>query len=432
MNTCPNSWKEENTRQKCQGEDEADNVLSSLPVFDKDSHLTYKNIFCARCNGAVNTSYWQVSFDCRHWFDLSNFNLSYDLRRLHNRCRVDKIPGDSQLNYLKRCIPRLQVCNSTTPSRNYTDWRAECVSYSLPVFNFGKGFYTYRNPHCALCNGVELSYLNSVDKSRSTWFPPVLTVLFDFSSTSKFCVKAVKNFVHRVVGRFQETKSCSNEEVYDPYLDICKKIISKPEHINIQNVSKKWNPNCSIPEHSIQNGSKLLNPNCTVIAYNKTDYEQLPNGTVFLKAHGMLYSNISYTIHDNRLFLCVHFSQNYTLTKNESGGVNETKTTPKSLRLLTLIGSVVSMVCLVLLLVTYILFAELRNLPGKIIINLTISLLLYQSVFFSMAKNGDRKTCLAVAVLLHFFVLSSFTWMNVMAYELHRTFTNVSGKVGMP
>ena len=260
--------------------------------------------------------------------------------------------------------------------------------------------------------------------------PPVLTILFDFSSTSKFGVKVVDNDVKEVVGRFEETKSCSNDEVYDPYLDICKKIISKPEH-SIQSVSKLLNPNCSIPEHSIQNGSKLLNPNCTVIAYNKTDYEQLPNGTVFLKAHGKLYSNISYKIHDNRLFLCVNFSKNYTLTKNESGDINETKTTPKSLRLLTLIGSVVSMVCLVLLLVTYILFAELRNLPGKIIINLTISLLLYQSVFFSAGKNDDRKTCLAVAVLLHFFVLSSFTWMNAMAYDVHRTFTNVSGKVGM-
>ena len=86
-----------------------------------------------------------------------------------------------------------------------------------------------------------------------------------------------------------------------------------------------------------------------------------------------------------------------------------------------------SMLSLVLLLITYVLFAELRNVPGKIIINLAISLLLYQSVFFSAVKNDDPDTCFAVAVLLHFFVLSSFTWMNVMAYDVRRTFTNAAG-----
>ena len=282
------------------------------------------------------------------------------------------------------------------------------MRFALPVF--GRFSSTFRNPKCALYNGIELRYLTSTIQDESLTKLSVLTILFDFSSTSKFGVKVVDNDVKEVVGRFE---SCSNEEFYDPYLDICKKIISKPEHINIQNGSKSWNPNC------------------TFIAYNKTDYEQLPNGTVFLKAHFKLYSNIFYKIHDNRLFLCVNFSQNYTLTKNESGVIIKTKTTPKSLRLLTLIGSVVSMVCLVLLLVKYILFAELRNLPGKIIINLAISLLLYQSVFFSAAKNDDQESCVVVAVLLHFFVLSSFTWMNVMAYDAHRTFTNVSGKLRM-
>ena len=76
-------------------------------------------------------------------------------------------------------------------------------------------------------------------------------------------------------------------------------------------------------------------------------------------------------------------------------------------------------------------FAELRNLPGKIIINLTLSLIVYQSVFFLALKKDNQETCLAIAVLLHFFILSSFTWMNVMAYDVHRIFTNASGSLGI-
>ncbi|XP_022799580.1 adhesion G-protein coupled receptor G6-like [Stylophora pistillata] len=85
------------------------------------------------------------------------------------------------------------------------------------------------------------------------------------------------------------------------------------------------------------------------------------------------------------------------------------------------------MVSLILLLLTYIMFTELRNLTGKIIINLAISLLLHQSCFFAGGEIKDPETCMSVAVLLHFFVLSSFTWMSVKAYDVHRIFAPLKG-----
>ena len=138
---------------------------------------------------------------------------------------------------------------------------------------------------------------------------------------------------------------------------------------------------------------------------------------------------MTYVMLDNRLVLCVNFSRNSTRTGSEKE-IDKRKftKTPVFFQLLTSIGYIVSVVSLGLLLITYILFAELRNLPGKIMINLTLSLLLYQSVLFSAVKNDDQDLCLAVVVLLHFFVLSSFTWMNVMAYDVHRIFTS-SGKL---
>ena len=117
-----------------------------------------------------------------------------------------------------------------------------------------------------------------------------------------------------------------------------------------------------------------------------------------------------------------NFSKNFNKTR-------EILRKNKFLQHLSFIGSVVSIVSLVLLLVTYVLFAELRNLPGKIMLNLTISLLLYESVFLSAGKKDHQLVCLVVAVLFHLFALSSFTWMNVMAYDVHRTFTEVSGKL---
>ena len=127
-------------------------------------------------------------------------------------------------------------------------------------------------------------------------------------------------------------------------------------------------------------------------------------------------------VRDGIILLCVNFSRNVTSSKRDQS-IAMANTTPVSIQILTSIGCVVSMVSLVFLLITYTLFPELRNLPGKIIINLVLSLLLYQSLFFSAVKTPNQEQCAVVAVLLHFFVLSSFTWMNVMAYDVHRIFT---------
>ncbi|KAJ7379622.1 hypothetical protein OS493_014017 [Desmophyllum pertusum] len=352
--TCPQNWTEGSVRQKCRDEDQND-FLRNLPVFDKDSHVTYKNIFCARCNGAVNTTYWKLQFDCAVWFNVTTFltfNLTSDMGFLHDKCLVDKSPEGVQLNFLKLCIPRFQDCRNISQEKNEPYCQTECLS-----------------------------------------------------STSKYSITC------KVQDRQAHGPQCSLDEVYDPCAGSCKKIVPpgsyNKHHQHKHNDTQEWNPNC------------------TFIAFNKTDYKQLSNGSIYLKLHNKIYSNTTYTIRDNRLLLCVNFTRNVTGTEKEHG-IRKMKTTPASLQLLTSIGCIVSMVSLVLLLITYILFAELRNLPGKIIINLAFSLLLYQSVLFSAVKTDDQEACLAVAVLLHYFVISSFTWMNVMAYDVHRIFTATS------
>ena len=414
-NTCPQNWTERSVRQKCQDEDQND-LLRNLPVFNKDSHVTYKNIFCSRCNGAVNTSYWKIKFDCETWFNVTTLNLGDRMTLLLQNCSVNKSPQDTQLKFLKRCIPRFQDCSNTSQEKNESYCQRECLRYAFP-FCFGTvEKIRFRNPQCALCNGFKPNDLESECEADSGGVSPPLTILFDFSSTSKYSV-VVKDRKENVVKRTKQELSCALDEVYDPYEGSCKTIDSTGSQTAGHEKSKG-------NETEANQGNRTgLHPNCTFIAFNKTDYVQLSNSSVYLKLHNKIYSNTTYTIRDNRLLLCVNFSRNFTATKTEPGIQHQITKTPASLQLLTSIGCIVSMVSLVLLLITYILFAELRNLPGKIIINVAFSLLLYQSVLFSAVKTDDQETCLAVAVLLHYFVLSSFTWMNVMAYDVHRIFT---------
>ena len=411
--TCPQNWTERSVRQKCQND-----FLRNLPVFDKDSHVTYRNIFCARCNGAVNTSYWKIKFDCKTWFNVTALNFGDRMTLLLQNCSVDKTPERHQLNFLKRCIPRFQDCRNISQEKNEPYCQRECLRYAFPVCDGLVEKLRFRNPQCALCNGFKPNDLESKCEAGSGGgISPPLTILFDFSSTSKYSV-VVEDRKENVVKRTKQELSCALHEVYDPYEGSCKKIDSTESQTAGHGKSKN-------NETEEKQGNRAgLDPNCTTfIAFNKTDYFQLSNGSVYLKLHNKIYSNTTYTIRDNILFLCVNFSRNFTATETEPGIQHKITKTPASLQLLTSIGCIVSMVALVLLLITYILFAELRNLPGKIIINLTFSLLLYQFVFFSAVKTDDQETCLAVAVLLHYFVLSSFTWMNVMAYDVHRIFT---------
>ena len=91
---------------------------------------------------------------------------------------------------------------------------------------------------------------------------------------------------------------------------------------------------------------------------------------------------------------------------------------------ITSIGMPLSMALLFFLLIVYLSFEELRNLPGKCVINLCGALLCYQALFLSTEKSTEVPIlCQAVVILLHFFVRSAFSWMTVMAKDTASTFT---------
>ncbi|XP_078373674.1 uncharacterized protein LOC144657238 [Oculina patagonica] len=435
-NTCPQNWSNKTVRKKCQDEDEND-LLRNLPVFDKDSGVHYRNIFCAGCNGAVNTTFWKFRFDCSHnkngSVNVETFNLGNDKILLPSpkNCFIEKRPEAREvLDQLRKCIPKFQGCQYISPNskKNGSYCQTECRRYAFPVCSQNIRF---RNPQCALCNGFKLNELDRRCEMDDHGTVPSLTILFDFTSTSKYTVQ-VKDWKKFVFTITEKEFSCQTDEVFDPFAGYCKTIVSTArdgksnETEKCQEIRQKVE-NGSVDGHlpSKHNNSKNWNENCTAIAFNKTDFVQLSNGSIYLKPHNKIYNNKTYMIRDSKLLLCVNFSRNFSRTEKEGGKHTITKTSAL-LQLLSAIGCIVSMVSLVLLLMSYILFAELRNLTGKIIINLALSLLLYQSVFFSAVKSDDHNACLAIAVLLHFFVLSSFTWMSVMAYDVRRIFTNVS------
>ena len=108
---------------------------------------------------------------------------------------------------------------------------------------------------------------------------------------------------------------------------------------------------------------------------------------------------------------------------------NCTSNTPKwhssvVLIYITFTGTLLSVISLCCLIYIYLCFKELRNLPRKCLISLSVALLFYQAIFLGTAKSHDvASLCKAVAIFLHLFLLAAFSWMSVLAFDTASTFT---------
>lgn len=97
----------------------------------------------------------------------------------------------------------------------------------------------------------------------------------------------------------------------------------------------------------------------------------------------------------------------------------------------TIVCLSISIFCLFLHIFLSCFLPHSKNLPGKILNSLSISLLIAQLLFLCGLEpviDIPNDACQVVAVLIHFFFLSSFFWMNVMSIDIWQTFSNASFK----
>ncbi|XP_078261585.1 adhesion G-protein coupled receptor G6 isoform X2 [Rhinoraja longicauda] len=95
----------------------------------------------------------------------------------------------------------------------------------------------------------------------------------------------------------------------------------------------------------------------------------------------------------------------------------------KILTFITHIGCGISAIFTATTLLTYVAFEKLRrDYPSKILMNLSTSLFFLNFIFLIdgwLASFNINGLCVAVAALLHFFLLASFTWMGLEAVHMY-------------
>ena len=77
-----------------------------------------------------------------------------------------------------------------------------------------------------------------------------------------------------------------------------------------------------------------------------------------------------------------------------------------TLHVIVYAGFSLSIITLLLLLVTYFLFSELRTYPGKMVIHLSCAMITMQSVYFASDPDVvSSAVCAVMGAFLHYFIL---------------------------
>lgn len=209
-------------------------------------------------------------------------------------------------------------------------------------------------------------------------------------------------------------KRCKSNEIYDHFHGKCHTISCGSQFV-------KQAGTCVLHLQESQNIFSL-NSSCPRLSLIKNvDYYWLGNGSIVLNKTDKLIKFGSYELDENgTVQICANESYgSYLETLKNYLRYSYTQ------RLLSDVCLTISVICLSLHIGIHILVPKLRNLPGRILLSLSCSLFLGQLLF--LVGVGARETigygwCAAVGIVIHWAILSAIFWMNIMAFDVCRTF----------
>ena len=164
-----------------------------------------------------------------------------------------------------------------------------------------------------------------------------------------------------------------------------------------------------------------LNCSGVLVGLKESEYIVLPNGSLHRNDSRELFEPESFLLKSNAIWVCAQFSSSYEVNGNTD---RPSKTDGDFvLVVLTYVGLSLSIVSFVLVLLTYSLFKELRNIPGINLMNLSLSHLLTDLFYLATGYVEAKVACTIIAILLHYLFLVSFTWMSIIALETWTAFS---------
>ena len=162
VNKCDATWRNEKTRDLCEGSAQEDDLFSLTPVSLGD-RLGFKNVYCAICNrkDLAELSAWSFQAE----FDANSTNMTNVSSNVTNSQQVEILMSSCSKWYFVPQFPgsgATRICNEElvnpcqvqegveTPSALQT----VCNSFIAETVINGNTSQQYRNPVCLLCDSV--------------------------------------------------------------------------------------------------------------------------------------------------------------------------------------------------------------------------------------------------------------------------------------
>ncbi|KAG7176339.1 G-protein coupled receptor Mth2-like 5 [Homarus americanus] len=478
-------WQDEDVSNLCltgspQSSGESPDPVGNLPATSLNTFITYNNYYCAICNNDTQAlRVWPTRWECSTLSkSFTNLSTQYVMTNIEFRnqkwgvnfnntgtfefheCSLFPVLPEKLKNATRKCSQAITTCGEGWGDVDVADL---CQSYTAVVYN---DTVPYRNPHCARCNNVTLEQTScrSQDITGRTriFDSQAFSLLFDFTDTSG----------SNVVGT---TTTCQESEIWDPFFRKCRSVacskrnqkfqydkcvivgninaavntepnrVQPPTSVSIDGVEETGRrnkprvlptdnraiifPDDTTHRAQIQATSETTPPSstlsitntavssnesnefleCNKILLSDNEFMLYENGTVFVEAYDRIYRVEEYEVNEGHILVCLPQTSIEKFSQ--------------LMGWVSLAGLGLSCVCLLLHLVVFVLVSDLRNLPGMNLASLCLALLIsYISFITNVFAKPSPSGCIALAAVMYYFFLSSFTWMNTVAFDIWYTF----------
>ncbi|XP_032221474.2 uncharacterized protein LOC116603930 [Nematostella vectensis] len=139
------------------------------------------------------------------------------------------------------------------------------------------------------------------------------------------------------------------------------------------------------------------------------------NGSIVVHSTKNVYPPGRFVMSKNGVLICVDYATSYSRSVTR---------TSRTLTHVTNICMLLSIISLAFLIITYTIFDELRTAPGINLMNLSTATLLAQILWVAgSGATGNPRLCAILAALMQYFFLACFVWASVIAFDTWRAFS---------
>ncbi|XP_078671127.1 uncharacterized protein LOC144911180 isoform X2 [Branchiostoma floridae x Branchiostoma belcheri] len=387
---CPDDLTDDVTTDQCLKEADPYNpgdLVYRMPVYDTSTNISYKNIFCAFCNNVSmeQVIIWEAELVCTGLINSSTNPVG--VAQLYNKLNISigNCRGTPKLEFedpfIMKSITRICIIPYKVDMLNVNCNVTACRSYDHRVtFNQQK---IYKNIHCALCEGISLAsttHLQCYNPSPRIVFSLIsLTYLFNFNA-----------------GESHENNPnhCPPDSLYDSFVDSCR------------------------PFSSVSHGPSLPLQNCSrpILNFTSEEFQVLPNGSVRLLSSNGTCPAEQVVILNTSASICgdclLWYFSNDTL-----------QTTWDATKSWLTLGLVSASDIAVAGFVFYTYKSgQWKKVPEKLKVQMMTCMAVAVTQFVARVFIPPGLGCTVYAILLHYFMLTAFTSMNVLAVDIFLTF----------